>query len=146
MLTVTQGLLLPDKTLLITLSVYVDNDCASELHQDMTRTLNTTLILHTARGHDYFISVIGEYGEPRSTNSETEYILTRVLLDLTCFANKLTDLTRLPGPIHTVKSAEDLLPVDRAVNAPREIVRLVNWLMSNAAAVVCPLPFSSRRV
>ena len=43
---------------------------------------------------------------------------------------------RLPGPVRELKSPDDILPEDRSVNAPREIMRLVNWLMSNATEAV----------
>ena len=40
-------------------------------------------------------------------------------------------LTRLPGPIRTLQSPADLLPASQVLSAPREIMRLVNWLMSH---------------
>jgi hypothetical protein len=64
------------------------------------------------------------------------YIFISAVSELTSFANNLGYLTRLPGPIRTVKSIEELLPPERAVNAPREIVRLVQWFMTNAKEVV----------
>lgn len=66
------------------------------------------------------------------------------LSEYTCFANKLSRLTQLPGPIRTMKSHNDLLGESRAINAPREIMRLVNWLMSCAHPTVS-ISFPSMR-
>jgi hypothetical protein len=52
----------------------------------------------------------------------------------TCFANPLSYLTRLSGPI---RNSLELLPENHAVNAPREIIKLIDWLMTNAGDVVC---------
>ncbi len=56
-------------------------------------------------------------------------------LEYSCFANDLIRLTHLPGPVRSLKSPDDLLPENRGVNAPREIMRLVNWLMKSADIV-----------
>ncbi|KAG1769780.1 DNase I-like protein [Suillus occidentalis] len=91
--------------------LFVDNSSASRLNLAPPR-LDFTLILHTALGKDHFISVTGEY-------------------QYTCFANKLTRLTRLPGPVRTLKSPNDRVPARQPVNAPREIMTLINWLMTH---------------
>ncbi|EGO27037.1 RhoGAP domain-containing protein [Serpula lacrymans var. lacrymans S7.9] len=77
--------------------------------------IDCTLILHTLLGKDHFITVRGEY-------------------QYTCFANSLSRLTRLPGPIRSVKSPQNLILSNgrQSINAPREIMRLINWLMSYA--------------
>ena len=54
----------------------------------------------------------------------------------TCFANTLTHLTRLKSPIREVKSMDDLLSEEDAKNAPREVMRLVNHMMSGDGDVV----------
>lgn len=105
------GLLRPGELSTIIVTVFVDNSSASQLNLAPPR-LNFTLILHTALGKDHFISVTGEY-------------------QYTCFANKLTRLTRLPGPVRTMKSPNDGVPARRPVNAPREIMMLINWLMTH---------------
>lgn len=105
------GLLRPGELSTITVTVFIDNSSASRLNLAPPR-LNFTLILHTALGKDHFISVTGEY-------------------QYTCFANKLTRLTRLPGPVRTMKSPNDGVPARRPVNAPREIMMLINWLMTH---------------
>ncbi|KAL1720460.1 hypothetical protein EV715DRAFT_289427 [Schizophyllum commune] len=106
------GLLLPDEKITVTLTATIDNEAAAELNQDPRRA-EETLILHVLCGKDHFITVGGVY-EP------------------TCFANSLTRLTRLPGPIRELKSNKDLLSEEEAGHAPKEVARLVNWLMSNA--------------
>jgi len=45
-------------------------------------------------------------------------------------------LTRLKGPIRDVKSASDLLSEEDAKNAPREVMRLVNHMISGDEDVV----------
>lgn len=45
----------------------------------------------------------------------------------------------MPGPVRTLTSL-DLLPENQASSAPKEIMRLVNWLMSNATEVVRATP------
>ncbi|PPQ69978.1 hypothetical protein CVT25_001530 [Psilocybe cyanescens] len=111
------GVLLPDEATEITLTAHVDNEIASILNQKPT-DLSGTLILHTVLGQDHFISVSGEY-------------LENVFEEYTCFANKLSRLTRLRGPIRSMKSPNDLLPENNSINAPREIMRLVNWMMTS---------------
>ncbi|KAG1867495.1 Endonuclease/exonuclease/phosphatase [Suillus tomentosus] len=105
-----QGLLRPGESSTITVTVFVDNSPASRLNLLPPR-LDSTLILHTALGKDHFISVTGEY-------------------QYTCFANKLARLTRLPCPVRSMKSPNDQVPAQQSVNAPREIMRLINWLMT----------------
>ncbi|KDR77003.1 hypothetical protein GALMADRAFT_246188 [Galerina marginata CBS 339.88] len=104
------GILLPGEVMEVLLRAYVDNKVASILNLQ-PNDLSGTLILHTVLGKDHFISVSGEY-------------------QYTCFANKLSRLTRLRGPIRSMDSPNDLLPETNAINAPREIMRLVNWMMS----------------
>ncbi|KAF5365199.1 hypothetical protein D9758_005326 [Tetrapyrgos nigripes] len=104
------GLLLPKELIEITLTAMVDNDIASELNTGL-RDLSSTLILHTLMGKDLFVVVSATY-------------------NYTCFANKLSRMTQLPGPIRSLQGPEELLREDRAINAPREVMRLVNWMMT----------------
>ncbi|KAH9848135.1 DNase I-like protein [Lenzites betulinus] len=106
------GLVRPGEKAEISLTVYVGDSTASRLNVGSTR-LEETLVIHTALGRDHFVAIGGEY-------------------ERTCFATSMTWLVRLPGPVRELKSPRDLLPEDRGVNAPREIMRLVNWLMSDA--------------
>ena len=50
----------------------------------------------------------------------------------TCFANDLSLLVRLPGPIRDVKNRKSIAD-EHLANAPREVMRLINWLMSAAS-------------
>ncbi|EMD36828.1 hypothetical protein CERSUDRAFT_83851 [Gelatoporia subvermispora B] len=109
------GLILPGEAVAVTLTAYIDDTTAAQFNLGPSR-LEDTLILHTALGKDHFILVVGEYQR-------------------TCFATDLAWLVRLPGPIRALRNAQDLLPEDDAVTAPREIMRLVNWLMSHATDV-----------
>ncbi|KAF8816327.1 DNase I-like protein [Phlegmacium glaucopus] len=104
------GVLLPNEIIQITVRAYIDNAMALILNRGPT-DLSATLILHTVLGKDHFISVSGEYR-------------------YTCFANQLSRLTRLRGPIRSMTSPNDLLPENHPRNAPREFMRLVNWMMS----------------
>ncbi|TFK32280.1 Endonuclease/exonuclease/phosphatase [Crucibulum laeve] len=106
------GLLLPDEVVEIKMSVYVDNALASIMNLQ-PKDLGGTLILHTVMGKDHFISVSGEY-------------------QYTCFANRLTTLTRLPGPIRSLKSPSEIKAENHAINAPREVMRVVNWMMTHS--------------
>ncbi|KAJ8082122.1 hypothetical protein PM082_007969 [Marasmius tenuissimus] len=98
------GLILPSEELEIVLSVLVDDRSASKLNLG-PRDLDCTLIMHTLLGKDHFITVSGKY---RGFFSPIEW---------------LAQHTHSPGP-------EDLLHEERAINAPREIMRLVNWMMT----------------
>ncbi|KAI3614190.1 oculocerebrorenal syndrome of lowe [Moniliophthora roreri] len=113
------GLLLPNEVIEIVLCAFVDNDSASRLNLEPPN-LDFTLILHTLMGKDHFVSVTAQY-------------------HYTCFANKLSRLTRLPGPIRSLKDPQDLLDETRGINAPREIMRLVNWMMTGNHSVASPL-------
>ncbi|KAI6145171.1 DNase I-like protein [Pisolithus tinctorius] len=106
------GLLRPKETVAVTTVAYVDDAAASKLNLRPPK-LECTLILHTALGKDHFISVSGYY-------------------QYTCFVNTLERLARLPGPIRNLKTPEDLMPSTQALNAPREIMRLINWMMTNS--------------
>ncbi|OJA10505.1 hypothetical protein AZE42_07826 [Rhizopogon vesiculosus] len=105
------GLLRPGESLTITATAFVDNLAASRLNL-ASPSLDCTLILHTALGKDHFISVTGEY-------------------QYTCFANKLSRLIRLSGPVRAMKSPDDGVSERQSVNAPREFMKLVNWLMTH---------------
>ncbi|TFK84297.1 DNase I-like protein [Polyporus arcularius HHB13444] len=106
------GLVLPGEKVDVTLTTQVDEALASRLNVGQAH-LEETLVLHTALGRDHFVAVSAEY-------------------ERTCFATSMSWLVRLPGPVRELQSPDDVLPEDRSVNAPREIMRLVNWLMSNA--------------
>ena len=54
----------------------------------------------------------------------------------TCFANALSYLRRLKGPIRDVGFADDLLSEEDAKNAPREVMRLLNHMMSGDGDMV----------
>jgi hypothetical protein len=60
-----------------------------------------------------------------------------IAVEYTCFANKLSILTRLPGPVRDLVTHDDLRPDTHPLNAPREIMRLINWLMSGSCGMVC---------
>ncbi|KAF7440117.1 hypothetical protein PC9H_000461 [Pleurotus ostreatus] len=108
------GLLLPSEVASINLEINIETKEAATLNLG-PKVLGAALILHTAFGKDHFISVGAEY-------------------QYSCFANNLTRLTHLPGPVRSLKSQNDLLPENRGVNAPREIMRLVDWLMKNSSS------------
>jgi len=109
------GFLLPNDKITIEFTAYVDNGSASKMNL-VEKHIDYTLILHTALGQDYFITVNGEYQH-------------------TCFANSLSQLIRLPGHIRDLDNLEALLPERLAINAPREVMRLINWMMTHAIDV-----------
>ena len=94
--------------------------------------IDTALIIHNALGKNHVIPVVGYYRASSSVCVVLDLIhIGR--LEHTCFANSLTYLTRLTGPIRHSRS---LLPETHAVNAPREIIKLIEWLMTYATEVV----------
>jgi inositol polyphosphate 5-phosphatase INPP5B/F len=46
----------------------------------------------------------------------------------TCFAQSLDSLILLPGPVKD-SAGRPLLPSSKALNAPRELMRILDWLM-----------------
>jgi inositol polyphosphate 5-phosphatase INPP5B/F len=56
----------------------------------------------------------------------------------TCFATSLAWLVRSAGPIRTHGNV-GLLPEANTLSAPRELMFLIEWLMTNAHDVVCSL-------
>lgn len=55
-----QGLLLPNESVTLELTIYVDNVVANGLNA-ISQDLQTTLVLHSAFGSDAFLLVTGEY-------------------------------------------------------------------------------------
>ncbi|PFH50872.1 hypothetical protein AMATHDRAFT_60376 [Amanita thiersii Skay4041] len=109
------GMLLPDEIGEVTFTALIDNSTAPKLntaHND----LRSTVILHSLLGKDHFITISGEY-------------------QYTCFATTLTRLTRLKGPVRNIETPDDFLPNSHSINAPREVMRLVNWMMAGSARV-----------
>ncbi|CAL1710188.1 unnamed protein product [Somion occarium] len=109
------GLMRPGEKLFITLTANVENIVARRLNAGSGR-LDDTLILHTSLGKDHFISISGQYQR-------------------TCFATSLERLVRLSGPARSAEGDSALLPEEDAMNAPQEVMKLVNWLMSNATEI-----------
>ena len=88
-------------------------------------------------GQDSFIAVSGEYRKfCELFYVRFHHIYALTVAEYTCFANSLSQLTRLPGPIRSIQSTDELLSERAAINAPREVMRLINWLMTNASSVV----------
>ena len=77
------------------------------------------------------IRLVSWLGPVLRTHPNSEY---------TCFANSLSLLTRLPRHIRDLKNYETLLPERLAINAPREIMRLVHWMMTNHVDIVRVVP------
>lgn len=48
--------------------------------------------------------------------------------------------------MRALKNPEDLLPAENATNAPKEVMRLINWLMSHAAEVVSSITFIEKKL
>ncbi|KIJ42241.1 hypothetical protein M422DRAFT_780052 [Sphaerobolus stellatus SS14] len=108
------GLLLPGETTSIEITVIIDERTASFLNHG-NPSISENLVLHLLRGTDHIFSLIGSYKK-------------------TCFANSLSRLVRTRGPVRT-KGDEPLLPEVNALSAPRELMFLVEWLMTNGLDV-----------
>ncbi|KAI0340269.1 DNase I-like protein [Trametopsis cervina] len=106
------GLVLPGEHVDIVLSVDIQKSEAAVLNLEDAQ-LEALLILHTSLGKDHFITVNG-------------------LWERTCFATNLQRLVRMTDPVRSMVKPE-LVPEDQAATAPKELMRLVGWLMSNAA-------------
>ncbi|KAF8728361.1 phosphatidylinositol dephosphorylation, partial [Rhizoctonia solani] len=109
----TSGVLLPGDSVAITITTSITNGIAAELNAG-NKKLEDIVILRAIRGKDTFLPINGTW--------------TR-----TCLAYSPTALVRLPGPVRTstvLKSAQ--LPPEKASSSPRELMRLINWLMKNS--------------
>ncbi|CAE6438630.1 unnamed protein product [Rhizoctonia solani] len=109
----TSGVLLPGDSVSIIITTNITNGAANELNAG-SKKLEDIVILRTIRGKDTFLPVNGAW--------------TR-----TCLAYNPPALVRLPGPVRTstvLKSAQ--LPPEKASSSPRELMRLINWLMKNS--------------
>ena len=59
-----------------------------------------------------------------------------IFTERTCFANDLATLVRLPGSIRESNVVNEAGSQKTKANAPREVMRLINWLTSNASGIV----------
>ncbi|KAH7928356.1 DNase I-like protein [Leucogyrophana mollusca] len=109
----------------ITLTASISNLCARSLNIG-PRRLECTLILHTALGKDHFVVDSFALGLQLLA-------IGLSLTEHTCFANSLSRLTRLSGPIRTSHSTTKEWREGQTVNAPREVMRLINWLMEHVS-------------
>ncbi|CAE6487934.1 unnamed protein product [Rhizoctonia solani] len=108
----TSGVLLPGDSVSIIVTTNISNGLANELNAG-EKKLEDIMIVRTIRGKDTFLPINGTW--------------TR-----TCLAYNPSALVRLPGPVRTstaLKSAQ--LPPEKASSSPRELMRLINWLMKN---------------
>ncbi|CCO35482.1 inositol polyphosphate-5-phosphatase, 75kDa [Rhizoctonia solani AG-1 IB] len=97
----------------INITTNIANGIANELNAG-NKKLEDIIILRAIRGKDTFLPINGAW--------------TR-----TCLAYAPTALVRLPGAVRTstvLKSAQ--LPPEKASSSPRELMRLINWLMKNS--------------
>jgi inositol polyphosphate 5-phosphatase INPP5B/F len=117
----------------VTLSVEVRSREAAVLNLQDAQ-LDSLLILHTSLGKDHFIAINGLWGkkliDPCVARAS---LIARV--ERTCFATSLQRLVRIPDPVQSLKILQ-LAPEDQAATAPKELMRLVSWLMNYAADAV----------
>ncbi|CUA67708.1 inositol polyphosphate-5-phosphatase, 75kDa [Rhizoctonia solani] len=109
----TSGVLLPGDSVSIVVTTTITNGIANELNAG-AKKLEDIVIIRTIRGKDTFLPINGTW--------------TR-----TCLAYTPSALVRLPGPVRTsttLKNAQ--LPPEKASSSPRELMRLINWLMKNS--------------
>ncbi|KAJ1300525.1 hypothetical protein OPQ81_005336 [Rhizoctonia solani] len=108
----TSGVLLPGDSVAVTVTTNITNGIANDLNAG-SRKLEDIVILRTIRGKDTFLPINAAW--------------TR-----TCLAYNPSALVRLPSAVRTstvLKSAQ--LPPEKASSSPRELMRLINWLMKN---------------
>ncbi|KAG9079123.1 hypothetical protein FRC06_007945, partial [Ceratobasidium sp. 370] len=100
-------------SVVIRVTTNITNEIAAQLNAGI-KALEDIIILHTVRGKDMFIPVMGTW--------------TR-----TCLAHSPDALVRLPSSVRdssVSKSAQ--LSTEKASSSPRELMRLINWLMRYA--------------
>lgn len=117
----------------IAFTVFIDNSTAAKLNL-ADKVVKSTVILHSILGKDHFITITGEY------RTSFAHLGERNVIDLpeyTCFATSITRLTRLTNSVRVLESPHDYLPDGQAKSAPREVIRLVNWMMTGSARIVC---------
>ncbi|KAB5593153.1 Inositol polyphosphate-5-phosphatase [Ceratobasidium theobromae] len=103
-------LLLPGDSVTIRITTNITNEFACQLNAG-SKTLDEIMILHTVRGKDTFLPITGTWVR-------------------TCLAHDPAALVRLPGPARTSPTAKSAqLPPEKALSSPKELMRLVNWLM-----------------
>ncbi|KZT35716.1 DNase I-like protein [Sistotremastrum suecicum HHB10207 ss-3] len=111
----TFGLIPPQASCTVHLVVQVDYLNAQAFNEGVS-TIDDTLVLHVVGGQDHFLQVCGNY-------------------QASCFGNSLNWLVRLPCSAREFSKNRDrweLLPENGALSCPRELGRLLEWLMSNA--------------
>ncbi|QRV82695.1 inositol polyphosphate 5-phosphatase [Ceratobasidium sp. AG-Ba] len=106
----TSGVLLPGNSVIIHITTQITNEIASQLNTG-TKTLEDIIILHTIRGKDTFIPVTGTWTP-------------------TCLAYTPDALVRLAHSVRdSAGSRNTQLSTEKALSSPRELMRLINWLM-----------------
>ncbi|QRV96682.1 inositol polyphosphate 5-phosphatase [Ceratobasidium sp. AG-Ba] len=106
----TSGVLLPGNSVIIHIATQITNEIASHLNTG-AKTLEDIIILHTIRGKDTFIPVTGTWTP-------------------TCLAYTPDALVRLAHSVRdSAGSRNTQLSTEKALSSPRELMRLINWLM-----------------
>ncbi|KAG9037180.1 hypothetical protein FRB95_006433 [Tulasnella sp. JGI-2019a] len=103
------GLILPGESRIISIVADVDRDTAAVLNKE-NGELRSMLTIHVEHGGDHIVSVSGAYNR-------------------TCFGNSLSWLGNLPDAIRKVDTSA--ISEKESPRAPRELIWLVSWLMTN---------------
>lgn len=101
------GLLMPDGTVEIRVTVHVNNKTAPKLNSKED-TIDDLLVLHIEKGQDYFIVIKGSYIR-------------------TCFGMSLDLLSRYPHPVRNTLPISEANAEDRLA-LPKELWRIVDYL------------------
>ena len=101
------GLLMPDESVEIRVTVLVDNRTAPRLNAKED-TIDDLLVLHVDKGQDYFIVIKGSYLR-------------------TCFGMSLDLLSRYPHPVRNTLPISEANAEDRLA-LPKELWRIVDYL------------------
>lgn len=104
----------------------MNDHIAARLNQG-SNNLEATLIVHPEHGPDTFIAISGRFCAPASL---FRLLILTVSLVPTCFARSLTSLVHLPK---SVRGSDGLAALDdsRSTNIPKELMRVIDWLMSH---------------
>ncbi|KAF8336902.1 Endonuclease/exonuclease/phosphatase [Cantharellus anzutake] len=113
----SHGLVAPGAQINILCTARISGSVASRFNPPrLLSDLEATLVLHAARGRDAFVSVKGTFAR-------------------TCIGTDLAVLSRLTVPVREFSADSDLGSASDSLAAPPQILKLINWLMTEALDV-----------
>ncbi|KAF9507025.1 hypothetical protein BS47DRAFT_1398971 [Hydnum rufescens UP504] len=116
-ITPNSGFLLPGSALTIKMTACIDRTSAPLFNVPAkSPNILETMILHVEKGKDHFFVIDGSFVR-------------------TCFATDLATLSMLPTVVRDFKGVVPSTSQQEGLSAPREFLRMIQWLMTNALNV-----------